>query len=115
MIAAAATAVDIGASLLLDKPDLGAAARIAIAISPLPGCILLAIMVFKGVRALDEFQKRVQFEAIVISFLSTAIAVFVYGYLERAHLAGPLNMAAVGVCMVFFYAIGYIVALSHYK
>jgi len=115
LMTAAASAIDIGAAYLLDHSRLDEAARIAVALLPLPGCLALVVVILQGVRRLDEFQKRVHFEAVVVSFLATAVAVFIYGYLQRAHAAGPLNLGLVWIFMVVFYAVGYVVAVSHYR
>lgn len=111
----AATAIDISASYLLDHINLSQPVRIAVALLPLPGCVALLVVILQGVRSLDEFQKRVHFEAVVVSFLATAVAVFVYGYLQKAHATGSLNMGLVWLFMLVFYAIGYFVAVRHYQ
>lgn len=115
LVALAATTIDLIATYLLDHINASEPVRIAIALLPLPGCIALLIMILQIVRGLDDFQKRIQFEAVVVAFLSTGVAVFVYGYLQKAHVAGPLNMGLVWLFMVVFYGIGYFVAVSHYK
>jgi hypothetical protein len=110
-----AAALDIGASFLLRDPDLGRAARIAIALIPVPGNLALIALVLRGIRKLDDFQKRIHFEAVTVAFLSTGVAVFVYAYLQNANAVGPLNMELVWAFMLIFYAIGYLIARSHYK
>jgi hypothetical protein len=110
-----ATAIDIGAFWALGRIELGYTARIAVALTPLPADIALIVLVLRRIRRLDEFQKRVHFEAVAVAFLSTGVAVFVYGYLQVAHVAGPLNAGLVWAFMLLFYAIGYFIAVSHYK
>jgi hypothetical protein len=110
-----ATAIDIGASLLLRRTDLGATARTAIALLPLPGNIALIALILRAIRRLDEFQKRVHFEAVTMAFLSTGVAVFGYGYLQKAHTVGPLDLGWVWTVMLFFYAIGFFIAKRHYR
>jgi hypothetical protein len=114
-VALAASVVDVGASVVLDGGSLGQPARLGVALLPLPGCIALLVTAIQVVRRLDEFQKRVQFEAVVIGFLSTGVVVFVYGYLQKAHAVGPINLGVVWLSMIVFYAIGYIVAVRHYQ
>jgi hypothetical protein len=114
-IAILAAVIDIGASLALRHSDLGTTTRIVIALLPLPGNIALIAFVLRAIRRLDEFQKRVHFEAITVAFLSTGVAVFVYGYLQKAQAVGPLNMGLVWAFMLIFYAAGYFIAVSHYK
>jgi len=110
-----ATAIDISAWWALGHMELPATARIVVALLPLPGNIVLIAMVLRGIRKLDEFQKRIHFEAVTLAFLSTGVAVFVFGFLQKAHAVGPLNMGLVWAFMVIFYAIGYFIAVSHYK
>ncbi len=110
-----ATAIDIGAYWALGHTELGTTARIVVALLPLPGNIALIALVVRGIRRLDEFQKRVHFEAVTLAFLSTGVAVFVYGYLQKAHAVGPLNMGLVWAFMLIFYAVGYFIAVRHYQ
>jgi hypothetical protein len=108
-------AIDVGAFWALGHIELGNAARIAVALTPLPADIALIVLVLRRIRRLDEFQKRVHFEAVTVAFLSTGVAVFVYGYLQRAHAVGPLNAGLVWAFMLLFYALGYFIAASHYR
>jgi hypothetical protein len=110
-----ASAIDFLASFLLRNPEPVSAARIAIALMPLPGDIALIFLALRAIRTLDEFQKRVHFEAITVAFLSTGVAVFVYGYLQKAQIVGFLNAGLVWAFMLLFYAIGYVIAASHYR
>jgi hypothetical protein len=116
LVALLASAVDLLASFLLRNPTLGSgAARIAIALMPLPGDIALIFLVLQAVRRLDEFQKRVHFEAITVAFLSTGVAVFVCSYLQQAHIVGFLNSGVIWAFMLIFYALGYLIAARHYR
>ena len=115
LVAIAASAFDLTAFFLLDRVNLNPPTRLAAALLPLPGNLALLLLIVRRVRRLDEFQQRVQFEAVVIGFLATGVAVFIYAYLEKAHYAGPLNMGLVWLFMVLFYAVGYFVAVKHYK
>jgi hypothetical protein len=114
-VALAASAIDIVASWMLKHSDLGPAQRVAVALLPLPGNLALIALVLRSIRQLDEFQKRVHFEAVTIGFLATGVVVFVYGYLQKAQAVGPLNLAFIWVFMSFTYAIGYCIAVRHYR
>ncbi len=72
-------------------------------------------MIVRNVRKLDEFQRRVHLEAVVIAFLATGLAVLIYGYLQIAQAVGPLNMASVWGFMGIFYVLGYFIAARHYR
>src|SRR5215469_3578570 len=107
--------IDLGASWTLEHIELGSTARIAVALAPIPAKIAVIALILQAIRRLDEFQKRVHFEAVTVAFLSTGVAVIVYGYLERAQAVGPLNMGVVWTFMLCFYAIGYFIGKVHYK
>jgi hypothetical protein len=109
------TAIDCGAYWALGRTELGSTARLVVALTPLPADIALIVLALRRIRRLDEFQKRIHFEAVAVAFLSTGVAVFVYGYLQKADAAGPLNMGLVWGFMLVFYAVGYFVAVNHYK
>ena len=110
-----ASAIDVTAFYLLDRVTLSQPARIGAALLPLPGNLALLLMILRRIRRLDEFQKHVQLEAVAVGFLATGVAVFIYGYLQKAHAVGPLNMVLVWIFMVIFYGVGYFTAVSHYK
>lgn len=107
--------VDIGSSWALGNLELGNAARIAVALAPVPGKIAVIALILFAIRRLDDFQKRIHFEAVTVAFLSTGVGVFIFGYLQRAHLAGQINVGLVWTFMIVFYAAGYFIAKRHYK
>ena len=115
LVALLATAIDVGAFRVLASVELGQAGRILVALTPLPGDLALIWLALRAIRKLDEFQKRVHFEAVVVAFLSTGVAVFVYGYLQKAEVVGPLNFGIVWALMLASYAGGYRIAVSHYQ
>jgi hypothetical protein len=110
-----ATVVDVGAGWWLGRPGLGQNARIAIAFLPIPANLALIAIIVRTIRKLDEFLRQVHLEAVVIAFLLTGLAVFAYGYLERAHAVRSLNVAIVWVFMAVFYGVGYLVSVRHYR
>src|SRR5438270_6859571 len=87
--------IDIGASWALGHFELGSTTRIAIALAPVPGKIAVIALILQAIRRLDDFQKRIHFEAVTVAFLSTGVAVFVYGYLQKVDAVGALNMGLV--------------------
>jgi len=109
------TAIDLTALYILQRVELGPVVRIAVALSPLPANLVLLAMIVHAIRRLDEFQKRVHFEAVVFAFLATGIAVFIYGYLERAQFVGPFNTLLVWAFMALFYGVGYFISANHYR
>ena len=110
-----ATAVDIGAGWLLGQRGVGSHARILFALLPLPANLILVAVIVLRIRQLDEFLPHMHLEAVAIAFLLTGLAVFVYGYLQKAQAVRPLNVGIVWIFMALFYGIGYVIAARHYR
>jgi hypothetical protein len=100
---------------LLGQPGFRSPARMIFALLPIPGNLVLVAMIIRRIRQLDEFLRHVHLEAVAIGFLLTGVAVFVYGYLQKAQAVPPLNVGIVWVFMVVFYGIGYFIAARHYR
>jgi len=110
-----ATAIDIGAGWLLGQQEFGSHARIIFALLPIPANLVLVAVIVRRIRQLDEFLRHVHLEAVAIAFLLTGLAVFVYGYLQKAQAVRPLNVGIVWIFMALFYGIGYVIAARHYR
>jgi hypothetical protein len=109
------SAIDIGALWLLGRPGFDPRTRIVFALLPIPANLVLVGFIVRSIRQLDEFLRQVHLEAIAIAFLLTGLAVFVYGYLEKAQAVRALNMVTVWIFMTLFYGIGYLIAARHYR
>lgn len=107
--------VDLASSWALGYLELGNTARIAVALAPVPGKIAVIALILFAIRRLDDFQKRIHFEAVTVAFLCTGVGVFIFGYLQKAHVAGQINVGLVWTFMIVFYAAGYFMAKRHYK
>src|SRR6476660_9195987 len=94
-----ASAIDIAAWWAVGAFTLDPTPRILVALLPLPGNVTLIALVLRWIRTLDEFQKRIHLEAVVVAFLATGVAVFVYGYLRKAQAVGELNAVLVWAFM----------------
>jgi hypothetical protein len=110
-----AAVIDIGASWLLGQRGFGSHARIILALLPIPANLALVAVIVRRIRQLDEFLRHVHLEAVAISFLLTGLAVFVYGYLQKAQAVRPMNVGIVWIFMAMFYGIGYVIAVRHYR
>jgi hypothetical protein len=109
------TAIDITAGWLLRQPGYNPQARILFALLPIPMNLILVTLIVRRIRQLDEFLRQVHLDAVAIAFLLTGVAVFIYGYLQQAHVVHPLNFGIVWIFMLVFYAIGYVIASRHYR
>ena len=112
---ALASVIDVGAGWLLAQPHFPRSTRILIALLPVPANLILVVLIIRTIRKLDEFLRQVHLEAVAIGFLLTGLAVFVYGYLQRAGAVHSLNVGIVWFFMLLFYGIGYVIAARHYR
>ena len=114
-VALLVAATDIATSLLLARMELGQTARVAIALLPIPANVWLIAIILRSLRRLDEFLKRIQFEAVAVAFLATGMAALTYGQLQTAHVVGSLNGGTIWAFMLVSYVLGYAVAARHYR
>ena len=82
--ALAAYLVVLFVSLTLLKSVTGAIIRPAVALLPMAPAVFVIVAIIRQLRRLDELQRRIQFEALAISFMGTAFLTFGYGFLELA-------------------------------
>ncbi|MFC5358791.1 hypothetical protein [Azospirillum himalayense] len=82
--------------------------KMALALLPILGTVAVAWTVLRGLRRMDELQRRIQLDAIALSFTGTALATFAWGFAEgagvpelRAFHVWPLMAVlwVVGVCI----------------
>ena len=114
-VALLVAATDIVTSLVLAKMELGQTARVAIALLPIPANVWLIGIILRSLRRLDEFLKRIQFEAVAVAFLTTGLAALTYGQLQTVQVVGPLNVGLIWGFMGVSYVLGYAVAARHYR
>ena len=114
IIAIVASSIDIAAEWILTHRALTSPVRVAVACTPIPGNVALVVLVVRAIRKLDEFKKRVHFEAVVIAFLSTGVLVFIYGFLQQADVLPPFNGFLIWAFMLVTYGIGYAIAIRQY-
>ena len=114
-VALLVAATDIVTSLLLARMELSQTARVAIALLPIPANVWLIAIILRTLRRLDEFLKRIQFEAVAVAFLTTGLAALTYGQLQKAQVVGPLNVGLIWGFMGVSYVLGYAVAARHYR
>ena len=76
--------------------------------------IAVTLAVVGTVRASDELQSRIQFEALAFAFAFTAFTTFSYGFLEIYAGFPHLNMFSVWPIMAVFWLIGLLLAKRRY-
>jgi hypothetical protein len=70
------------ASYLSNYHSLGAYPETWIALVPMPSTLLVAWVIFRNLRLLDEMQWRVQAESLALALAMTGLITFNYGFLE---------------------------------
>ena len=102
------------ASILLLQAYPGAPWRIPVALAPVvpAGFAIFAFMRFLG--RMDELQRRIQLDAIGLSFAATAILTFAYGLLENVGFP-HLSWIWIFPGMVALWGIGAGIAAARYR
>lgn len=72
------------ASYLANHNVLGLYSGLWAALAPMPSTLLVGCVILRKFRLMDEMQRRIQTEAIVLAFAMTALFTFNYGFLEDA-------------------------------
>jgi lysylphosphatidylglycerol synthetase-like protein (DUF2156 family) len=89
-------------------------AKLIINLIPMIGMIAAAWAIMRGLWRMDEMQRRIQFDAIAISFLGTALITFGWGFAEGAGLP-HLRAFAVWPIMGTLWGLGMVVAQRRYR
>lgn len=100
-------------SYLLDQ-NLTQAQRFWAALLPLAGWTVLIVSIGMAIASLDELQRRIQTEAISISFAGTAIFVGGYALFQFAGLA-EINIGVVLLAMALMLLVGKLWTLRRYQ
>lgn len=89
-------------------------ARTLVALSPMLPAVLLVFTVVRQLRRIDEFQQRIQLEALGLAFAGTAVLSFGYGFLENVGFP-ELTMFAVWPLMATLWVIGLCISHLRYR
>lgn len=89
-------------------------ASILIALSPMMPVAFICVVVIRSIRHLDEMQRKLQFEALALSFAGTALITFGYGFLEGAGFP-KLSMFAVWPLMGAIWFAGVMIGRFRFK
>ena len=115
MIAGLAAAfLGITASALLKSYQFSLPVKVLVALLPAPAYAVLIYVILRGVRGMDEMQRRIHLEAAAICLMATAMITVTYGFLGLAGAPQP-NWAFVTCLMALLYSLGYAVAYRHYR
>jgi uncharacterized membrane protein (DUF485 family) len=90
------------------------AGRVVIGLMPMLGALVVAVTVIGTLRQLDELQRRIQLEAIAMSFVGTALITFAWGFAEDAGLP-RMSTFAVWPLMAVLWVVGLFFAGRRYQ
>ena len=103
-----------GSIQLLTHVDVARPWRDVIALSPMIPAAAMAWVILRELRRMDELQRRIQLEALGVSFAGTAILTFSYGFLEG--LGYPrLSMFTVWPLLAVLWIVGLVLARRRYQ
>jgi hypothetical protein len=102
------------ASIALINANPDALWRYAVALAPVVPAFFALIAFVRFLGRMDELQRRIQLEAIGLSFGATAILTFAYGFLE---LVGFPHLSWIWILplMVMLWGLGGAIAAAHYR
>jgi hypothetical protein len=102
-------------SWLLEKRELGAAARLGLALIPVAAYVFCLVSYLRLIRLADELQRRIHLEALAIAFPSSAVAVFACEYLRKAGFITEFKPDYVLMIMLGLWALGFLIARRRYQ
>src|SRR4051812_28941432 len=103
----------IGSNLADSALHTTGAARIALALTPMIGAVAACWAEMRAIWRMDELQRRIQLDAIAISFLTTAMVTFAWGFAEEAG-APHISAFAVWPIMAIAWLVGLVIARRRY-
>ena len=106
-----------GARLLLKGLVTGTWPRVAVALAPIVPFGFLLLLIIRGIRGMDELERRIQLEALAVAFPLTFLLIMTLGLLELAVRLKPEDWSYrhIWPFMFLFYLVGLIVAKRRYE
>lgn len=116
-LASALSGASIVAGVWLSRhlgPD-GGAIRVAAALLPLPFLVWLISTILRYARELDELERRLHLDALVIAAGGTTVLTLVIGSLQHAGLLGRWSWDGVWLVLIACYLVGFAIAARRYR
>ena len=113
--ALAAAVVIVGAAWLGRDLPRGDPWKLALALAQAGATTVVVVMTVRGIRRLDELQRRIQLEALAAAFAGTAILVTTWGFLEVAGAPEVRWGLWIWPAMTVLWAGGLLVARRRYR
>lgn len=113
--AALAGGGSIAASRFLANSDVPRSAAVIVGLAPVALCAAFIALAIRVTRELDEFERRVQFDALLLAFLGAVLVAIAGKYLHLAHLTPGLQWDDVFPVLVGCYVVGFAVAHIRFR
>jgi hypothetical protein len=116
----AALAVWIGTYIVaraaIELAPAGSPLRLWVALAPLVPTVFVLVLIWRGIRSLDELQRKIQLEALAVAFPLCLVLLWVLGLLELAIDLDRSNWSYrhVWAMVPMFYLIGLAAAWRRY-
>lgn len=114
-LALAAAAVIVGAAWLGKGLPSGTPAKLGLALVQGAATASVIVLSIRGLRRLDELQRKIHLEALVVAFAGTGIAVTCWGFLEAAGAPEVRWGMWIWPAMCVLWAAGLLVARRRYR
>lgn len=85
--------------------ELGSLPRLLLSLSPMVPVVFVARAIWQRIHTLDELQQKIQFEALIFAFVTTALLSLTYGFLENVGVP-KLSMFVVWPLMAASWLLG---------
>jgi drug/metabolite transporter (DMT)-like permease len=104
----------VGANLLERAINPHGVGKLMLNLTPMLGVLVAAWVILRHLWRMDELQRRIQFDAISLSFIGTALITFGWGFAEGA---GAPQLRAFAVCPIMgtLWGLGVFVAQRRYR
>ena len=103
----------VGSNLLERSLDPTGALLVTINVLPIGGVLAAAWAIVRAFGRMDELQRRIQFDALVLAFAGTAVISFSWGFLENVGVP-QLRAFMVWPVMAMLWIVGLIFATRRY-
>ncbi len=106
-----------GARALLELYPMATWLRIAVVLFPILPFGLLLLTIIRGIRQMDELERRIQLEALAVAFPLTLLLLMILGLLELAVKLKPEDWSYrhLWPFMFIFYLVGLMTAKRRYE
>jgi hypothetical protein len=103
----------VGSNILLRDGIENSAVRIMLSLAPIVPTVFICGVIVRAIGQLDELQRKLQLEALALSFAGTALITFSYGFIEGVGFP-RLSMFTVWPIMATLWVVGVLLGRVRY-